>query len=283
MPVLTANGVRLAYELFGESQKIERAHPFDQARSAQNQPFPPIVLLNGIAMSISHWKPMIAELPAGTPCVCHDFRGQTLSDKPAGPYSLEIHADDLAALLDGLGIARGHIVGTSYGSEVAMEFAIKYPERCASLMVIDGVSELDAVLEGAAISWMESAKVDPRVFYKTMQPWTYSSAFISENREMLSAREDGVAALPKAWFNGFVELCKAFLSIDLTSRLQSIKCPTTVIVGENDILKPRHFSEIIARNIHGATMQIIPGAGHAVVIEQPAKIAEAIWKAVSSK
>lgn len=283
MAVLTANGIRLAYELFGETQKVELEHRFDQAGSAQRAPCAPIILLNGIAMSISHWKPMIAELPAGTPCVCHDFRGQTLSDKPAGPYSLEMHADDLAALLDGLGIARGHIVGTSYGSEVAMEFAIKFPERCASLMVIDGVSELDAVLEGAAISWMESAKVDPRVFYKTMQPWTYSSAFISANREMLKAREDGVAALSKAWFNGFIELCKAFLCIDITPRLKRIKCPTTVIVGENDILKPRRFSEIIAQNIHGATMQIIPGAGHAVVIEQPSKIAEALWKAVSSK
>ncbi len=283
MAFIEARGVKLAYERVGEWEPGDGNGPARADSSIGAAEGVPLILLNGIAMSISHWKPMIAALPEGTPCLCHDFRGQTLSDKPAGPYSLEMHADDLAALMDGLGMARGHIVGTSYGSEVAMEFAIKYPERAASLVVIDGVSELDPVLEGAAISWMESAKVDPRVFYKAMLPWTYSATFIASNRASLAAREDGVAGLPRAWFDGFVELCRAFLAIDITPRLGKIHCPTTVIVGEKDILKPLRFSEIIARRIPGATMSIIPGAGHAVVIEQPAHIAEEVWRAVSSR
>jgi len=267
MAEMVVNGVRIAYELFGER---------DVGTSKA-----PIILLNGIAMSISHWKQTISAMPAGTRCLCHDFRGQTLSDKPAGPYSLAMHAEDLTVLMDGLGIERGHIVGTSYGSEVAMEFALLYPNRCASLTVIDGVSELDPVLEAAVISWMESARKDARLFYKTMLPWTYSSSYMAGHREMLAVREEGVAALPASWFSAFIELCSAFLKIDQTPRLRQIKCPTTVIVGEKDILKHRGFSEIIARNIEGAVMHVIPGAGHAVVIEQPAAIAEEIWKAVS--
>lgn len=294
MAEMIVHGVKLAYELFGERDvggtHGAEASPGGSSGAARAtttvaaaRDNAPLILLNGIAMSISHWKPMIAALPVGVPCLCHDFRGQTLSDKPAGPYSLEMHADDLAALMKGLGMARGHIVGTSYGSEVAMEFAIKYPERCTSLVVIDGVSELDPVLEAAGICWMESAKVDPRVFYKAMLPWTYSAAFIAANRESLKAREDGVAGLPAVWFKGFVELCRAFLAIDITPRLGRISCPATVIVGEEDILKPAKFSEIIARGIPGATMKVIPGAGHAVVIEQPARIAEEVWQAVSSR
>ncbi len=130
---------------------------------------------------------------------------------------------------------------------------------------------------------MEAAKVDPRLFYKTMLPWTYSAAFIAANREMLRAREDSVALLPAAWFDGFVELCMAFLTIDITPRLSKIHCPTTVIVGKEDILKPVKFSEIIARGIPGAMMKIIPGAGHAVVIEQPARVAEEVWRVVLSR
>lgn len=267
MAEMVVNGVRIAYELSGEQDV--------------GGPRAPIVFLNGIAMSISHWKPVIAALPAGTRYLCHDFRGQLLSDKPAGPYSLAMHAVDLAALIDRLGIERGHIVGTSYGSEVAMEFALLYPNRCASLTVIDGVSELDPVLEAVVISWMESAQKHARLFYKTMLPWTYSSGYISAHRDALTAREEGVASLPPAWFSAFIELCKAFLKIDLTPRIGHIGCPTTVLVGERDILKPRGFSEIIARNIPGAAMHVIPGAGHAVVIEQPAAVAEEIWNAVS--
>ncbi|GAB6275757.1 MAG: alpha/beta fold hydrolase [Rectinema sp.] len=267
MAEMMINGVRIVYELSGENDV--------------GSPKAPIILLNGIAMSVSHWKPVIAALPARTRCLCHDFRGQTLSDKPAGPYSLAMHAGDLTALMDALGIEKGHIVGTSYGSEVAMEFAILYPERCGSLMVIDGVSELDPVLEAAVISWMESAGKDARLFYKTMLPWTYSSNYIATHRDILAAREAGVAALPAEWFVAFVELCRAFLEIDQTPRLKQIRCPTTVLVGEKDILKHRGFSEIIARNIPGAVMHVISDAGHAVVIERPALCAEEIWQAVS--
>ncbi len=98
-----------------------------------------------------------------------------------------------------------------------------------------------------------------------------------------SGREDSVALLPAAWFDGFVELCMAFLTIDITPRLSKIHCPTTVIVGKEDILKPVKFSEIIARGIPGAMMKIIPGAGHAVVIEQPARVAEEVWRVVLSR
>jgi 3-oxoadipate enol-lactonase len=269
MVEMVVNGIRIAYELSGEHDV--------------GSPKAPIILLNGIAMSVAHWKPVIAALPAGTRCLCHDFRGQTLSDKPAGPYSLAMHAGDLAALMDALGLNKGHIVGTSYGSEVAMEFAILYPNRCASLTVIDGVSELDPVLEAAVISWMESARKDARLFYKTMLPWTYSSAYIAAHRDTLAAREEGVAALPQAWFAAFVELCRAFLEIDQTPRLTRIRCPTTVLVGEKDILKHRGFSEIIARNIPGAVMHVISDSGHAVVIEQPAVSAEEIWQAISRR
>jgi 3-oxoadipate enol-lactonase len=264
---LIVNGVKLAYELSG-TRGVGSADA-------------PLVLLNGIAMSISHWKPLIAALPEGMRCLCHDFRGQTLSEKPAGPYSLAMHADDLASLMDALYIERGHIVGTSYGSEVAMEFAIRYPERCASLVVIDGASEIDPVLDAAVISWMETARTDARLFYKTMLPWTYSSGYIAAQKAILAAREEAVAKLPPEWFSAFIELCKAFLNIDITPRLGAIACPTTVLVGEQDILKHKGFSEIIARNIPGAMLHIIPDAGHAVVIEQPAVVAEEIWQAVS--
>jgi len=268
MPEATINGVRLRYEMTGNPPGAAGL---------------PLVFLNGIAMSIAHWKSVIDLLPSGVCTLCHDMRGQTLSEKPAGPYSLAQHADDLAGLMDAVGIERAIVIGTSYGAEVGMEFAIRYAERCASLVLIDGVSECDPLLRAIVESWMAAAMCDPRVFYKTILPWNYSPAFIEAQKEMLAAREEGVARLPKEWFDAFVELCRAFLEIDLTPRLGLVRCPTAVLVGEKDILKHRGFAEIIVRGIRGATLEVIPGAGHAVVIEQPAPIAEAIWKAVLSR
>ena len=257
MPDFVADGACLRYEMFGEKGPV-------------------IVLLNGIAMSISHWKPFIEAFGGKYRFLCHDMRGQTLSDRPKGDYSLEGHAEDLAALMDHLSIHEAHIVGTSYGSEVGMAFAIAHPEKCSSLAVIDGVSELDPLLRATAESWMAAALLDPMVFYKVLLPWTYSSDYIAANASILAAREDAVASLPRDWFEGFASLCRAFLAIDLTPKLNRITCRTMVIVGQRDILKHEGFSAIIKNSIRGAMLKVLPRAGHASVIEQPGAVAASI-------
>ena len=257
MPDFVANGVRLRYEISGSEGPV-------------------VVLLNGIAMSVGHWKPVLEVLGSRYRFLCHDMRGQTLSEKPREGYSLETHADDLSALMDGLSIAKAHIVGTSYGAEVGLAFALSYPDKCETLTVIDGVSELDPLLRATAESWMAAALCDPRVFYKTILPWNYSSDYIAANRAILAAREESVAKLPREWFEGFAGLCRAFLEIDLTPRLKRITCRTLVLVGSRDILKHEGFATIIADNIRCSRLKVLKGAGHAAVIEQPAVVAREI-------
>ncbi|PKL06295.1 MAG: hypothetical protein CVV53_05020 [Spirochaetae bacterium HGW-Spirochaetae-9] len=262
MPDFVADGARLRYEIFGEKGPV-------------------VVLLNGIAMSIGHWKPFIDALGTQYRFLCHDMRGQTLSDKPKGGYSLGGHAEDLGALMEHLSIPKAHIVGTSYGSEVGMAFALAHPEKCSSLTVIDGVSELDPLLRATAESWMAAALADSRVFYKVLLPWTYSSAYIAANASILAAREDAVAALPGDWFEGFASLCRSFLAVDLTSKLNRITCPTLVLVGDKDILKHEGFATIIAEAVRDSTMKVLPGAGHASVIEQPGAVAAMVDALIS--
>lgn len=235
-----------------------------------------VVLLNGIAMSIAHWKPFVAALSPGRRVLAHDFRGQLLSARDKGPYSLEGHAEDLAALMDALGIGRAHVVGTSYGSEVGLVFARMFPERAQSLAVIDGVSEADAVLRAAVESWKATALADPVAFYRTLVPWTYSASYIASRAELLAAREKAVAGLPRDYFEAFAGLCDAFLAIDETPRLGEIRCPTLVLVGERDILKHRGYAEIIARGVPGSRLELLPGLGHAAAIEDPEAVVASV-------
>jgi len=251
MPDAVVNGLRLRYEISGDKG------PF-------------VVLLNGIAMSIGHWKPLVEKLSGSYRVLRHDLRGQTLSEKPAGEYSFEQHSQDLASLMEMLDIDKAHIVGTSYGSEVAMRFALDHPEKTRTLMIIDGVSEIDPLLRVTAESWMAAALSDPRVFYKTLLPWTYSSDFIGANLQVLIAREEAVASLPKVWFEAFAGLCRAFLKLNITESLHRITCPSLVVVGELDILKHRGFAKKIVENLGGPTKLVeIPKAGHAAVLEKP--------------
>lgn len=271
------NGVELYYE-YTQAGASGGAESRDAAGAtltpgAAGAPCETIVFLNGIAMSVAHWKPLVPAFSGRFNVLCHDFRGQTMSGRPDGPYSLDGHARDLAGLMDLLGIAKAHIVGTSYGSEVAMAFASSMPERTATLAIIDGVSELDPLLSAAVESWRTAALADPSVFYKTILPWTYSSAYLAANGETLRRRGEAVASLPRDWFTAFAALCDAFSAIDLTPRLGRITCPALVMVGERDILKHEGFARIIAAGIRGSRLVTIPGAGHAVTIERPDAVA----------
>jgi 3-oxoadipate enol-lactonase len=179
------------------------------------------------------------------------------------------HAEDLRALLESLGIERTHLVGTSYGAEVAMMFALNYPRMTSSLVLIDGVSELDPLLRAIVDGWKATALSDPIAFYRTIVPWNYSSAYIGANGQALARRERAVAGLPRSYFEDFAALCDAFLAIDMTPDLPNISCSTLVLVGEKDILKHIGFARIIANGVAGSHLRILPEVGHAVVIEQP--------------
>ncbi len=255
MPKAMVGGTSLHYELSGEGGDV-------------------VVLLNGIAMSVGNWRPIVEVLVSGGRRVlCHDFRGQMLSERGCGPYSLRGHADDLAGLMGDLGIGKAHIVGTSYGGEVALEFALAHPEAISSLAVVDSVSFADPMLIAAVEGWKACALADPIAFYRSIIAWNYSAEYIGANKDLLARRESAFASLPRKWFEDFAALCDAFLAIDLKGRLGAIAVPTLVVWAEQDILKGEPYSRSIASEIRGSKTCCIPGSGHAVAMERPEALA----------
>lgn len=228
----------------------------------------PIAFLNGVLMTVDSWKLQTLELSQRFRCVMHDFRGQLRSTKPEIPWTLEDHARDLKALLDHLGIDRCHIVGTSYGGEVGMIFAATWPERVRSLTVIASVSEVGPDTERTVLDWQRAALEAPMSLYRTMLPTTFSREFVAENPGLIEQAEDRLKSCEEDFFKAFSGLIDAFCKLDITPMLGAICCPTLVIAGEKDVLKPPRYSRIIAAGIRGSELLVLPGAGHAVVLEQ---------------
>jgi 3-oxoadipate enol-lactonase len=250
VPKIEANGIQIYYELHGpEDGEV-------------------VVLSNGVLMSTASWAYQTPVLSQHYRLLLYDCRGMWQSDHPPGPYSMELHADDLAALLDALGIERAHIVGTSYGAEVSMVFALKYPERTRRLIVTSAVSELDPVLRGLAEVWAYAAqKHDPELLFRAVYPLTFSAAWIAANQPVLEQARERYNALD---MDAFLELMQAFMQLNITPDLHRIEAPALVVVGEKDQLKPRRYAEMIARELTDAPLAIIPDAGHAAMWEQPA-------------
>jgi len=104
------------------------------------------------------------------------------SDHPPGPYSMELHADDLAALLDQLGIETAHIAGISYGGEISMVFALRHPARTRSLIISSAVSHVDRLLRGWMEGWIAAVRAkDADMFFRVTYPTNFSETWIAAN------------------------------------------------------------------------------------------------------
>ncbi|HZW02419.1 MAG TPA: alpha/beta hydrolase, partial [Anaerolineaceae bacterium] len=140
MPHIPVNDIRMYYELHGSEDA------------------PVLVLSNGILMSTASWALQLPVLSQFFRVLVYDARGMWQSDHPREPYSMDQHADDLAGLLDGLSISAAHIAGISYGGEISLVFAGKYPQKTLSLIVSSAVSHVDEPLRAAVEPWFEAAR-----------------------------------------------------------------------------------------------------------------------------
>ena len=250
MPRIEANGVQIYYEQHGW----------------ENEEADVLALSNGVLMSTASWIFQMPVFSKHYRLLLYDCRGMWQSEHPPGPYSMDMHADDLAALLDGLGVEQAHVAGASYGAEISMLFALKYPAQTRSLIAAAAVSQVDPLLEGVMGSWIAAARArDPNLLLQVVYPLTFAEAWIAANQAALDLARERYASLD---YDAFLELLLSFARLDMTAELHKITAPTLVIVGEKDLVKPRKYSEIIAREIPDAEFAIVPHAGHAVMWEQ---------------
>ncbi|MBP7689002.1 MAG: alpha/beta fold hydrolase [Thermoflexales bacterium] len=249
MPKIQANGIALYYE----------QHGWDKDADV-------VVLSNGVLMSTASWAMQVPVLAKHYRVLVYDCRGMWQSEHPAGPYSMEQHADDLAALLDALHIERAHIAGISYGGEISLIFGYKYPQRTLSVITSSAVSQVDPLLRGVIESWTAAARAkDPELFFQITYPTNFSEAWIAANQAALDGARVRYRILD---FDAVLELLLSFSRLNITSELKHITAPTLVIVGEQDILKPRKYAEIIAREVPKSEFVVVPNSGHAVCWEQ---------------
>jgi 3-oxoadipate enol-lactonase len=256
VPITDLGGVPIHHETAGEGE--------------------PVVLLNGILMSTPAWALQSRPLSGRYRCVLHDFRGQLGSPVPDGPIRMEEHVDDLARLLDHLGIDDAHLVGTSYGGEVGMLFALAHLGRVRSLVVIGSVSHSEPPLRERVAAWARAARERPEALHDVTVPDNFSPGYLATHPDAVRQGRERLRAYPPGFFRSFAALVDAFLELDVTARLPRITAPTLVLCGGEDALKPPAYSRLIAEGIPGAEFLVVPGAGHAVVIEQPEPVNTAI-------
>lgn len=249
MPRIAVNDIHLYYELHGpEDGEV-------------------IVLSNGIMMSTASWFYQTAELAKHFRVLLYDCRGMWQSDHPEGPFSMELHADDLAGLLDALEIEKAHIAGISYGAEISLVFALRYPEKTRSLIVIDGVSEVPLLLKLQSRPWkLAGERNDAELLFDTSVFLNFGEEYLNKNEELLPMSRANFARLN---LTSFTKLMDSFTAYNITDQLKRISSPTLIVAGEEDPIKGPKMAQMMVDRIPQAEYVVVPGAGHALCLDKP--------------
>lgn len=226
---------------------------------------PALVLVNSLGTDARIWDSVIARLAGRYRVISYDKRGHGLSDSPGGDYSLDDHVSDLAGLLQFLGIERVALAGVSVGGLIAQDFALRYPDRLAALVLCDTAAKV-----GDVAMWDEriatarqlglAALAEP-----VMARW-FTERFRRERPAEVAGWRNMLARMP---VDGYAGTCAALRDADLRGAIAAITVPTLVVVGEQDLATPVELVRGMAQAIPGSQFVTIPDCGHIPSIEQP--------------
>jgi 3-oxoadipate enol-lactonase len=248
------DGTRLVYETRGDTRSNRR-----------------IALVHSLAMDRHFWGPVADRLAANACILLYDCRGHGASDKPPGPYTVDLFADDLVALMDHVGWPRAAVAGASMGGSITLGFGIRHPTRTAGLGLIDTTAWYGP---GAPEAWSKRAKAALETGLSSLIDFQTTRWFGDRFRE---THPDVVRSCVDTFLRNdlpaYAETCRMLGNFDLRNRLGEIATPTRIVVGEEDYATPVKMAEELAANIRGSTMAVLPGARHLTPLEQPDRIA----------
>lgn len=242
----------------------------------------PVVLVHAFPLDHRVWEWQINDLSTQVRVIAPDLRGFGRTTVTSGIVTMEQMADDLAAMLDALGIEDPIVLGgLSMGGYVAFEFVRRHRRRLAGLILCDTRATADS--EDVRANRLRTAErvlnEGTRFLADQMLPrlccertFRHQPEVVEKLRTMiLESPPEGVAAAARGMAR----------RSDATSFLGQIDCPTLVLVGQFDVISPAEEMEQTARAIPGASFVTVPDAGHMAPMEQGQIVNRAIQEFVS--
>jgi 3-oxoadipate enol-lactonase len=228
-----------------------------------------VVLVHAIGCDHRMWDALAPSLAADYRVIRVDVRGHGASPVAPRPYTLDVLADDIAALLDRLAAPRAHWVGLSMGGMIGQAFALRHADRLARLVIANSTSSYGP--EGRKM-WEARAKLVEDGGVAAIRDMVASRYFSDAFR---AAQPDSVDEVMRRFVQtpaqGYLGCCDAIAALDFSRDLGRIAAPTLVIGGGADAGTPPAMSQAMAKAIPGATLAVIPGAAHLSAVEKPAE------------
>ncbi len=243
-----------------DAQKLfYRSHGAAGPERGQNA----LILVHGAGGTLMNWPPGIRRLPDRS-VYAIDLPGHGRSSGP-GLESIPDYLDALLGFADALDLPRFTLAGHSMGSAIAIEMALRHPERLAGIVLIGA---------GARLSVKPSILTGLREQYDETCAWLVKQLFGPEtDRRLPIGYLRYLSLLNQSLLYGDFLACDAF---DRTDQISSIRTPALIICGEDDRMTPPAASRFLHEQIVGSRLELIDNAGHMVMLEKPETVASMV-------
>lgn len=224
----------------------------------------PAVFVHNINGAAEQWAPLMRRLTDRT-LIAVDLRGHGFSD-PGGSYAAADYAADVAAVLDGFGITRAHLVGASFGGSTIVTLAATRPATVQSVTVIGGALGV-AINSETVVAELHSVGLTAffqRFAALSFAPGTDDALLADAVR--WAVRNDTAAV---------EQIIRAAFSADISAAAARVVAPALVLTGEHDHTCPPTLGAALAAAL-GAECRVLPGRGHMAHLEDPVLLARLI-------
>jgi pimeloyl-ACP methyl ester carboxylesterase len=257
MPKIKANGITIHYEQQGTGE--------------------PLILIPYLAADNACYAFQVADYAKHFTCISLDPRGAGETDKPAGPYSMELFADDVAAFMQAIGIESAHVSGLSLGAATGLWLAGKYPQRVKTLSVHSGWTKSDPFLKVVVEGWRTMAKALDSVQEMIIQgifPWCFTPELYAAKPDYIDQLAAFVRSRPKQPLEAFINQSAAVIAHDALAQLARVAAPTQITFGRHDIVCSTRFADPMKNGIKGSELVVFETCAHAPIYESVAEFNE---------
>lgn len=232
---------------------------------------PPLLLLHPAGLDLTYWDNLIAAWKDGHDVIAVDLPGHGRSSTDSGPWTFAAAVEHMIQLMEAMGLARVHLAGISVGGMIAQTFALRHPDRVASLSLIATASEFPAEVRAGMQDRARRLRAGgmPAVIDETIKRW-FAPQTIQE-RPDLPDRATRTLLADDAEVHA--QLWEEVSRLDTTTALSGVVAPTLILAGELDPSCPPAASRVMQDRIDGAQLVVLPGTSHMATLERPAAVA----------
>jgi aminoacrylate hydrolase len=231
---------------------------------------PPLILSAGLGGSGNYWLPNLPAFTASHRVILYDHRGTARSDRTLPDVvTVDQMAEDMLALIDGLGLAKASVIGHAAGGIAGLALALSAPDRLDRLIIVNGWSRLNPHFARCFATRLALLRDSgPRAYLHAQPLFLFPANWISAHSEALAAEEE-VHLAHFAGVEAYEKRIAALRAFDVDARLGDVAVPVLALATADDMLVPSICSDRLVAGIPGARLASMPWGGHACNITDP--------------